>query len=230
MILPDYWLPRPGQEPDEQTLSAFDQLLDTALGVGGCPEIEYALPAPKWQFLCHAADHHDIALHGSGNPGIALFEPRQSHDLNEFGNRKAIYAAGDGIWAMFFAIADRDRYGMSVTNACMRLQDEAGTIHGPFYVFSVSHTARPREPWRIGTVYLLPRRTFETQPPIPFGSSLVHIPQLASLVEVQPVARLTVAPGDFPFLAEIRSHDDDRLQEYADALQTAAPWPKDSSS
>jgi len=226
MMLPDYWLARPSLNVDEGTQIAFDELLNTTLSIDGCPTIEFTLPWPKWQFLCRLADHHDIALHGSGDPNIVLFEPRQSNDLNEFGNQKAIYAASDGLWAMFFAIVDRERV-MSITNACIRLADEAGNIHGPYYVFSVSQSALPNQPWRTGTVYLLPRSTFTLQPPITFGSNQVHIAQLASPVPVQPLAKLMVTPADFPFLMQIRGHDDQRLQEYATALQTGAPWPSD---
>jgi hypothetical protein len=226
VMLPDYWLARPSVTFDETTQLAFDELLRTTLCIGGCPTIPYTLPWPKWQFLCHVADHHDIALHGSGDPSIALFEPRQANDLNEFGNRKAVYAASDGLWAMFFAIVDRCRV-KSVANACIRLANETGTIHGPYYVFSVSQSALASQPWRTGEVYLLPRRTFTAQPPIAFGSNEVHIAQLASPVPVQPLAKLTVTPADFPFLMQIRGHDDQRLQEYATALQTGAPWPND---
>ncbi len=226
MMLPDYWLTRPSVNFDESTQIAFDELLNTTLGMGGCPTIQFDLPWAKWQFLCHVADHHDIALHGSGDPNIALFEPRQANDLNEFGNQKAIYAASDGLWAMFIAIIDRDRL-TSITNACVRLADEAGTLHGPFYVFSVSQSALASQPWRTGWVYLLPRKTFMTQPPLAFGPNQVHIAQLASLEPVQPLAKLMVTPEDFPFLMQIRGHDDQRLQEYATALQTGAPWPKD---
>lgn len=224
MMLPDYWLSRPSLRFDEATRLAFDALLDAALRMGGCPTIPYTLPHPKWQFLCHLADHHDLALHGSGDSEIALFEPRQSNDLNEFGNQKAVYAASDGLWAMFFAIVDRERV-KSITNACVRLADETGRLHGPYYVFSVSQSALPNQPWRTGTVYLLPRRTFITQPPMAFGSYQVHIAQLASFEPVQPLAKLTVTPADFAFLTQIRGHDDERLQEYAAALQTGAPWP-----
>ena len=226
MMLPDYWLPRPSVNFDESTQSAFEELLNTTINARGCPTIEFTLPYPKWQFLCYLADHHHIALHGSGDPNIALFEPRQSNDLNEFGNQKAVYAASDGLWAMFFAVVDRDRVG-SMTNACVRLIEETGTLHGPFYVFSVSQAALPGQPWRAGTVYLLPRSTFITQPSMAFGSYQVHFAQLASFVPVQPLAKLTVTPADFPFLSQIRGHDDQRLQEYATALQTGAPWPQD---
>ena len=226
MMLPDYWLKRPSEEFDETTQHAFDELLNTAINTGGCPSIEFSLPYPKWQFLCYLADHHNIALHGSGDPSISLFEPRQANDLGEFGNQKAIYAASDGLWAMFFAIVDRDRVG-SITNACVRLVDERGISHGPFYVFSVSQSALPSQPWRSGTVYLLPRRTFITQPSMAFGPYQVHFAQLASFEPVQPLAKLTITPEDFPFLRQIRGHDDERLQEYATALQTGAPWPQD---
>ena len=227
MILPDYWLTRPSVNFDERTRIAFDELLNTTLSIGGCPTIQFTVPQPKWQFLCHVADQHDIALHGSGDPNIALFEPRQANDLSAFGNQKAVYAASDGLWAMFFAIVDRERFAMSITNACVRLADETGTLHGPYYVFSVSQSALARQPWRTGTVYLLPRRTFTTQPSITFGPNEVHIAQLASFAPVQAVAKLTVTPADFPFLMDIRGHDDQRLQEYATAMEPGAPWPTD---
>ena len=226
MVLPDYWLKRPSEDCDERTQLAFDEMLKTTLSIGGCPTIPVPLPWPKWQFLCYVADHHDLALHGSGDPNIALFEPRQSSDVNDFGNQKAVYAASDGLWAMFFAIVDRARV-MSITNACIRLEEDTGAVHGPLYQFSVSQSALASQPWRTGTVYLLPRKTFTTQPSMALGSSKVHIAQLASLVPVQPVAKLTVTPEDFPFLLQIRGHDDQRLQEYATALQTGAPWPSD---
>ena len=225
MILPDYWLTQPAANLDEATRNAFDGLLDTANNTGGCPTIELTLPHSKWLFLCYLANHHNIALHGSGDPNIAVFEPRQAKDLTEFGNQKAVYAASDGLWAMFFAIVDRDRIG-SVANACVQLADEEGNIHGPYYVFSVSRSALPNQPWRTGTVYLLPRMTFTVQPPLAFGHYQVHIAQLASFVPVQPLAKLIVTPADFPFLSQIRGHDDGRLQEYATALQTGAPWPE----
>jgi hypothetical protein len=225
-MLPDYWLTRPSVNFDEKTQNAFDELWDSTLRIGGCPTIPFTLPYSKWQFLCYLADHHNIALHGSGDPNISPFEPRQSHDLNDFGNQKAVYAASDGLWAMFFAIVDRDRV-TSITNACIRLEEDSGIVHGPLYVFSVSQLALPNQPWRTGTVYLLPRSSFITQPPMAFGAYQVHFAQLASFVPVQPLAKLTITPEDFPFLSQIRGHDDERLQEYATALQTGAPWPED---
>lgn len=225
MMLPDYWMTRPGWNREESAPSAFDDLLQTVFRTGGCPEIDFRLPWPKWQFLCHAAEHHDIVLHGSGDAAISLFEPRQAMDLRDFGKQKAIYATSDGILAIFFAIVDREQYPMSIINASVQIADKTGTFHGPYYVFSVSQLALPHRPWRRGTVYLLPRKTFISDPPFSFGDSQVHVAQVASFEPVQPIAKLTVTAADFPFLNQIRGHDDQRLQEYATAMQTAAPWP-----
>lgn len=227
-MLPDYWLSRPAAALDQATRAAFDGLLQPALTAADGGLITYDLPVPKWQFVCAAAERYDLAWHGSGVPDIALFEPRQANDLNDFGSQTAVYAAADPLWAMFFAIVDRDRFPMSVANACIRLVDQAGQSNGPFYVFSVSQRWLAQQPWRTGTLYLLPRAPFEAQPPLPFGPYQVQIAQLASRVPVQPLAKLTVAPADFPFLRQIRGHDDQRLPEYAAAMQTGAPWPADS--
>lgn len=52
-------------------------------------------------------------------------------------------------------------------------------------------------------------------PPLIVAGQRVHIPQWASLEAVTPLARIAVAPEDFPFLAEIRGHDDAYILERA---------------
>ena len=225
MQLPDYWLSRPAAPLSAQTQAAFDQLLAQAQAAGGNPLIDYTLPAPKWQFLCYLADQHGVVLHGTGDPNIQLFEPRPSHDLTEFGAQTAVYAARDGLWAMFFAVVDRTRYSLTTTNACIQLVDAAGQAEPPRYVFGISGDALRQQPWRAGTVYLLPGATFVNQPALRFGPYAVRVPQLASLAPVAPLARLAVTPADFPFLNDIRGIDDARLPEYGQAMQTGAPWP-----
>ena len=64
---------------------------------------------------------------------------------------------------------------------------------------------------------------------IPFGALEAHIPQLASVEAVRPLARVAVVPDDFPFLAQVRGHEDERLEEYTRAMETGGPWPEPSS-
>lgn len=226
MILPDYWLQRPDLEIDPKSRSDFDHLLTRIKTDGTNTWINYNFVIPKWMFLCYLADQKEVVLHGTGNPQIQVFEPRPSNDLNEFGAQTAVYAAADGLWAMFFAILDRERYSMSTSNACIRLVDESGQVGEPQYVFSISQAALRQKPWRKGMVYLLPGDTFINQPSLQFGSYEVRVPQLASLVSVKPFARLEVTPDDFPFLTDIRGIDDTRLAEYGQAMQSGAPWPE----
>src|SRR5688500_19768440 len=121
MLLPDYWLQRPATTLNTTTQQQFDELYQQFAEKPQKNPLSYTLSAPKWQFLCYLAEHYQLALHGSGNPSINEFEPRQSNDLDDFGNQRAIYAAADGIWAMFFAIVDRNNYPMSVNTACIRM-------------------------------------------------------------------------------------------------------------
>jgi hypothetical protein len=213
---PPYWLPRPPFEIDRPTADAFDQLLDrTAYGA----LIDYRLAAPKWQFLCYVADRADVVLHGSGDPDIERFEPRQPEDPLEFSNRLAVFAATDGIWPMYYAILDRATYPMLLCNACIRI--DSGD---PYYFFSITDAALQYRPWRTGTVYLLPAGGFERQPPIEAEGSRIHIAQAASPDPVAPIARLTVDAADFPFLASIRGHDDAVLSARMAADPAGFPW------
>jgi hypothetical protein len=96
----------------------------------------------------------------------------------------------------------------------------------PHYYFSITRDALEQQAWRPGYVYFLPAQGFVEQPPATYSGHAARVPQLASPVAVRPFARLRVDPGDFPFLAQVRGHDDARLAEYAEAVMAAAPWPE----
>ena len=222
--LPDYWMPQPPMQLDDAACRACDALFATAVAQGANQPFAYTLSIPKWQFLCYLVQRHNLALHGSGNAEIACFEPRQAVDLQAFGAQKAVYAAADGIWPIYFAIVDRTK-SASIINACVYLAQANGTVGEPYYCFSISQHALPHYPYQNGVVYLLPSATFMRQPPMHVGPWHIHIAQLASLEAVVPLAKLAVTPEDFPFLAQMRSHDDERLEEYANAMSQGLPWP-----
>jgi len=223
MQLPAYFSTRPGPEPDAGTAASFDRLFAETVEHGTGEEIDYKLQAPKWQFLCYLCDTKGVLVHGSGNPDIAEFEPRQSNDITEFGNRSAVYAASDGLWAMYFAIVDRDRYVSSLMNACFRVMED-GQWSEPYYFFSINEDAIPHRPWRRGTVYLLPRATFEHQAPGDYQGMVLEIAQWASPVAVKPLAKLAVGPEDFPFLSQIYPHDPKIVSVRAASDPEGFPW------
>jgi hypothetical protein len=223
--VPPFWLSRPGPAPDAATRAEFDALLAAALAAGVGTAIDYRLTPPKWQFLCHVADRDEAVLHGSSDPGIARFGPRQSNDIAEFGNRKAVYAAADGLWALFFAILDRPRHGMSLTNSCFRVLGQDGSVSEPYYYFAVNDEVIERGQFSPGTVYLLPAGGFEREAAYTEGGRQVLTAQAASLEPVEPLAKLAVEPADFPL--RIRGYDLATHLARIDADPGGFPWLAD---
>ncbi len=224
MQLPDYFMPRPAANYDAETIAAFEHLYATGVEHGSGAKIEYALTAPKWQFLCYLCDHKNLVMHGSGRADITEFEPRKANDVHKFGDRCAVYAAVDGLWAMYFAIVDRDKYVTSLVNGCFRVVETHGGMGKPHYFFSINGDAFSHNPWRKGMVYLLSGTGFEQQQRERYRGMEIEIPQRASLVPVRPLAKIVVCPEDFPFLAQIRGHNPATLQERALADPAGYPW------
>ena len=228
-MLPDYWLERPALRSTPSNAAAAEELLAAVDDAAQLPldadeVLRHHDDVEPWLLLCALAERRPVAFHGTGEGGIESFEPRQPIDFAPFGDQKAVFATSDPIWAMFYAIVDRERYEVTLNNGCIFLLEPPGPPH---YFFSISRTALPERPWRRGYVYVLPADTFVEQPGGEYGGySQARIPQLASPVPVAPLARLGVSPEDFPFLDQIRGHDDERLSEYAQAVMTAAPWPE----
>lgn len=224
----DYWLERPHHDLPPETQAAFDALLAEARKSTAPVEIGYRLAAPRWQFLDYLCTQHGVALHGSPVGTIELFEPRQSSDLHAFGAQKAVYAAVDGIWPIFFAILDRQRFPTSIINACLRVEHPRSAFGKPHYFFSVERETLALDPWTPGWVYILPGESFAGEGALPAGEDTwVHVAQVASTQPVKPLARLKVGAEDFPFLAQMRGHLGEQLKDYAKALNQGLPLPED---
>jgi hypothetical protein len=221
---------RPPLEVNGATRGAIEDFLalatDAAGGLLDVDPIVHAEGVTPWQFLSTLAERREIAFHGTGDPNIESFEPREPIDFAPFGHQRAVFATTDPIWAIFYAIVDRDRWRLTLNNGCILLLDAEDRPGLPHYYFSITRDRLREQPWRTGYVYFLPSETFVAQPAATYAGRTARVPQLASPVAVRPFARLQVAPGDFPFLAEIRGHEDARLGEHARAVMAAAPWPE----
>ena len=223
MQLPSYYLKLPVAALAPEVITSFEHLFaERILGAGGAL-IDYTLSAPKWQFLNYLGDTQNVVMHGSGDSTISEFQPRQSDAADEFGNQRAVYAASDGIWATYFAIVDRDRLVRSLVNSCFRVVDPGGKSE-PHYYFSINGDALPHQPWRTGTVYVLPRKTFEPQT---LQRDDRESAQWRSFVPVRPLARIAVDPSDFPFLGQIRGHDPVAVRKRAMEDPDGFPWLED---
>lgn len=215
-----HYLKRPKADWSPAVQTAFNDLFRRISSSADGSFIEYTLAAPKWQFLCHLAECHDVVVHGSGSPDIGEFEPRQSNDSKEFGNQQAVYAASDGLWAMYFAIVDRGKLVRSLVNSCFQIVGH-GPETGRRYYFSINADALPHDPWRTGYVYILPRSGFERERS---SQPKRESTQWRSFSAVTPIAKLQIEPSDFPFLDQIRGHDPAVVNVRARNDPDGFPW------
>lgn len=206
---------------------AFETLYREAVAPADGREIDYALPHPKWQFLQWLVEARDIILHGSNEMEIDDFKPdRRGFDANPHGNHRAIYATNDGIWPMFFAVLDKPNYQGSMRNGVWWAdangeEVDFDALHLPegarkWYWFSLNQDELPNRPWREGMIYILPRRTFEQ---LRVGSGRL-VAEWASFEPVKPLAKLRVGPADFPFVDQVRGHDDTHILRTQTLLKT----------
>lgn len=205
----EFLLTRPASSLSLADRTELDGALEAARSAGFLE-----LKCSAWEALCHFTDHCGLMAHGTSDADIQEFVPRQANDVFEFGAQKAVYAASDGLWAMFYAILDRSQ-GMGMHNVCFSFVDEGE----PLYFFSV--TKRAFSP---GYVYLLPRATFVQDPEGELGGRKIRVAQWASLEPVRPVAKVRVQPEDFPFLHAIRLHDGAELAERIAVNPGGFPW------
>ncbi|HTX80057.1 MAG TPA: hypothetical protein VMC62_10330, partial [Longilinea sp.] len=213
MNRPSFLLPPPPVEMTPEKQNAFERLWHAT------PQgrlIDFHLPYPKWEFLTYLCETKELVLHGSQNPGIDIVEPRQANDKRSFSNQHAIYATTDGIWVLYFAILDRKKFpGMSLFNSCMRVRLPGGQLSESTYFFSITHSALVQQPWCQGIIYILPRGPFQQEAPQKMQGMEIVFPHWISTTSAKPVAKLSVEPQDFPFLAQIHGHNDEKLMQLA---------------
>jgi hypothetical protein len=179
------------------------------------------LPVPLLDFLRWLASERDVLFHGSSNPALTeLTTIRHSRDATAFGNQQAVYATRDPAWAVFFAILRRGRF--STRNGSLGLA--AGGLYPRWYFFSVNRPDGGRHFAPEGSLYVLPRATFELQPPL-LGS--IDTAQWVSHEAVPALARFDVTPADFPFADLVVTHSERTplLLTFARAIRSARARP-----
>ena len=217
MSIPSFWLSRPDFEFD-----AHSQQLEALLSAALNGQQQADTGVPVWALLCWLCETKGFVAHGTGQADIALFEPRQSNDVGWFGNRQAVYAASDGVWAMFFAVMNRPTVAMTISNAAVSIETDG--LLEPRYFFGASRHAVEGRAYRNGWVYLLPSASFEREPGGTSAGKRFESHHLASLEAVRPIFKIAVRPDDFPFLERIHAFDDDALALRVARDPNGFPW------
>jgi len=218
MDLPAYWLRRPALNPNP-SVHRWEEILRAALASGVAA---FEGPEPLWAFLCWLCDEQGYVAHGTGQEDLTELIPRQSNDIGWFGNRKAVYASSDALWAMFFAVVDRPRVKMRIINAAITV-DRAGSLEARYF-FGADAVALAQRPFRSGWVYLLPGDTFGREAGGTIAGYPYHSHHCASLEAVQPTFKVRVRPEDFPFLEAIFAYDEQALDRRIALNPAGFPW------
>ncbi|MEJ2211818.1 MAG: hypothetical protein P8129_22665 [Anaerolineae bacterium] len=192
------FLPEPAWTPDKERKAAFDQIYRGMAGAPPGSPVDYGWRYPKWQFLRYLVREKQVVLHGSQRSDIDVLRPREQTDYS--GRRiTAVFGTRDAIWPLFFAVLNAQGYRGSLRNACWVVSRRGGEQR--FYFFSVNREMVRPDLWAAGTIYLLPGDPFQRT-----DTAVVRFDEWASTEPVRPLARLAVAPADFPFLHQVAAH------------------------
>ena len=77
-----------------------------------------------------------------------------------------------------------------------------------------------------GMIYILPRRHFGQEASHQVQGVEIVLPHWISSLPANPAAKLHVGPQDFPFLAQIYGHNDEKLVQLATTDPSGFPWPE----
>lgn len=188
---------------DSAHKQAFDVLLDTALVGDPRKPITYNLPYPKAEFLNYICDWRGFVAHGSPLHNLEILEPiRTSSDVTEFGNRQQIFCSPDAMWATFFAILDKSKYNQT-RNGSVRVG--SGIKRVKYYHFELPRKNKTDNPFTDGMLYIARAQDFPDKRPYPVLDWFDgEIEEWGSTRPVSPVARIRVAPQDFPYLNQVQ--------------------------
>jgi hypothetical protein len=200
--LPGGWvaLEEPATEQAHEA-DAMDDLFESHLRRRRGLEIDYTVPFPKHAFLRHLVRTKDLLLHGSNYRGLHVLTPSPAHCANrKSGNLRAVYAVDDEMLPIFYCIKDRRRFNGEARSGFRVVANRQGADR-KIYHFAVSPQMERLRPWSNGAIYIVAREGFEQG--TDDRGAVIH--EWASQALVRPLARLPIAPSDFPFLEEIQA-------------------------
>ena len=83
------------------------------------------------------------------------------------------------------------------------LLSRPGEMSERYYFFSINREMVGNSPWRSGSVYILPRDSFNQS-----GTGIVRFDEWFSEEPVIPVAKFDISPRDFPLFERVGAHNE----------------------
>lgn len=183
---------------------------------------------PRWVFLEYLIRHCGVVLLGSNAPGITRLEPFVLAPSVRGWDTPRYFAFSDSMRPIYQAVVDLNRLQRMnhleqvavAYTGCDRSRQEPSRFY-----FGMDYRALPQAPWRRGTVYLYARADLPhgfDAPDGPLGDADPSHP-------IRPLAKLAVAPWDWPLLGRVHGFDVEAHRERAHGLHGNFPWVGDDA-
>jgi AraC-like DNA-binding protein len=217
------FLPLPEPSWADATIACCERLFQTYVARGNGRLIpEQAFDIPKWHFLEYLARHKACVFHGSPRRDLSALEPRQARDNLVGSEHRRVYASASGLLAGFHALLDRPRIAATAgrgrsSTLSLPMTDDASSPRRRFHI-AVDYRLLPQFPWRCGCVYVLPLSDFTSD----FLGARWFCER-----RVRPLARVGMAPHDWPLLGQVRGFDVGASIDRLRAGATGFPWCDD---
>jgi hypothetical protein len=194
ILLDILFFPSPKVVNSQEEVILFNQLYENAIA---SPDktINYDLSIPKYKFLRYLSDNKQVLFHGSNNPLIQSFDPREQ-TLFDGKLDKAVFATKDPIWSSFYAVLCKKSLLGSIRNGSISANRKR-----QYHFYSLTEPTLKKNPWTNGTVYLFPERSFS-----PISKGPLQFDEWICRETVVPIAKIEVEPSDFYFLNKVACH------------------------
>jgi len=201
MVLKILFLPAPKIDLNINKIQVCERIYHSMIGRNQKEVLDFPGIVSINDFLHYLVNEKKLLLHGSNLTSISLLNPLDQENFR--GERiKGVYASGDSIWPMYFAIVDLARYRGSLRNGCF-VVSEPGGRNKRYYFFSINKEVIIKKPWMKGVIYVLPKDTFYQT-----STGVLRFDEWVSEKSVRPIAKLFISPENFPFIDQVSAHNE----------------------
>lgn len=148
----------------------------------------------KFEFLWYAVERCGLLVRGANRADYDIFEPIEGKDYFDR-PVKAVFAANDAAWPMFFALVDRQNPHLRCFwGDALWAQPDDGPAR-KVYAYAINREAFENKPYVTGALYLLPGENFH---PVRSDQGRLTLESISE-VSVRPLARMIITAEDSPF-------------------------------